>query len=76
MKISDLQRKDIININDGTIVGRIVDVIINENNGIINDIIIEKNKHMKSLFTAEKEIKVKYEQIKKIGEDVILIDCN
>lgn len=29
MKVSELQRKDIVNINDGKIVGRIIDVLIN-----------------------------------------------
>lgn len=76
MKISEIQRKDIININDGTIVGRIVDIEINLNSGKIDNIIIEKNKQIKNLFTTEKETKVNFEQIKKIGGDVILIDYN
>ena len=33
MKISELQRKDIVNVNDGKVIGRIIDAIINEEYG-------------------------------------------
>lgn len=74
MRLSDLQRKDIIDINTGKRVGRIIDVEINENDGSMISLIIEKTKYIKSLFNAEEDTFIKYEQIKKMGEDVILID--
>ena len=46
MRISDLQRKDIVNINDGRIVGRIIDAEINDKDGSLESLIIEKSKYM------------------------------
>ena len=44
MKVSELQRKDIVNINDGKIVGRIIDVLINEIDGTLDGFVIERSK--------------------------------
>ena len=74
MIISDLQKKDIININDGKIIGRIIDAEINEKDGSLDSLIVEKSKYMRSLFTTENDITIKFEQIKKLGSDVILIE--
>ena len=41
MRISDLQKKDIININDGTKIGNIVDVKINESNGAVDALVVK-----------------------------------
>lgn len=74
MRLSELQRKDIINVNDGRIIGRIIDAEINEKDGSLDSLVIEKSKYIRSLFTSENDITIKYEQIKKLGSDVILID--
>ena len=74
MKMSELQKKDIVNINDGKIIGRIIDVEINEETGAIENFIIEKNRYLRSMFTAESTINLKYKDIKKIGSDVVLIE--
>lgn len=74
MRLSELQRKDIINVNDGRIIGRIIDAEINEKDGSLDSLVIEKSKYIRNLFTSESDITIKYEQIKKLGSDVILID--
>ena len=74
MKLSELQRKDIINIKDGKKVGKIIDVEFDLNSGYMIKFIIEKNNFIKNLFTNNDEITIKFNQIKKLGEDVILID--
>lgn len=74
MKVSELQRKDIININDGKIVGRIIDIDIDETNGNLINLIIDRTKYIKSLFVSEEGSKITFDQIKKIGTDVILVD--
>jgi len=58
MRLSDLQSKDIVDINDGKMIGNIIDVLIN-NDGSMNSLIVE--------------IEIKWNQVKKIGEDVILV---
>ncbi len=74
MRLSDLQRKDIIDLNTGKRIGKIIDVEINPNDGSMVSLIIERTKYLKSLFNSEEDTKIKYEQIKKMGEDVILVD--
>lgn len=76
MLLSDLQKKDIININNGKRVGRIIDAEIDESNGNLLKLIIEPNRYFRSVWNGNTEIKVKYSQIKKMGEDVILIDVS
>lgn len=74
MRLSELQRKDIVNINDGRIIGRIIDAEISEKDGSLESLIIEKSKYIRSLFTTENDLKIKFEQIKKLGSDVILVE--
>lgn len=74
MRLSELQRKDIVNINDGRIIGRIIDAEINEKDGSLESLIIEKSKYIRNLFTTENDLKIKFEQIKKLGSDVILVE--
>ena len=73
MHLSDLQSKDIINIKDGEKVGNIIDVIL-DSSGNLDSLVVQKNKLLSSIFPGKDEFKVKWSQIKKIGEDVILVD--
>ena len=76
MRLSDLQNKDVVNIIDGKLVGNIIDIMINSSNGIMESLIIEKSKFIVSLFSNKNEIEIKWNQIEKIGEDVILVRIN
>lgn len=71
MRLSELQEKKIISINTGKSIGNIIDIEINTN-GSIESLIIEQGR---SLFNINKEsdIKVLWEDITKVGEDVILV---
>lgn len=70
MRLSELQNKDIVNVNNGSKVGKIIDVSIN-NDGNMESLIVQKNKIINVFNNSEFE--VKWSQIKKIGEDVILV---
>lgn len=72
MRLSDLQNKDVLYISDGKVIGRIIDVVINEE-GNIEKLIVEKYKFLVSMFSSKDEIEVLWKNIIKIGEDVILI---
>ena len=74
MNLSDLQNKDIVNIIDGKKIGNIIDARFNISNGVIEKLIIEPTKSLFSLKNSELEIN--FSEIKKIGEDVILIEIN
>lgn len=71
MKLSELQKKDIIDINSGIKVGNIIDIIINDS-GVITSLIVDRNFGF-SFFASRGEIEVYFEDIVKIGEDVVLI---
>ena len=76
MKLSELAKKDIINIKDGKRIGKIVDVEFDINNGYMIRFIIESSNIIKSIFSSGDELTIKFSQIKKLGEDVILIDIS
>ena len=72
MRLADLQLKDIVNVKDGRRLGRIIDAEIDSKGQIIN-IIIEPKKIFKS-FSSNNEANITFNQIVKIGEDVILVE--
>jgi len=72
MRLSDLQNKDIVNMSDGKRVGKIIDVVIDEAGNMLS-LIIQRTK-LFNMIPNNNESEVKWSQIKKIGEDVILID--
>lgn len=71
MRLSDLQTKNIVSITDGKNIGTIIDANITEE-GTVDTLIIEANKNFFSLNRGS-DIEVKWKDITKIGEDVILV---
>ena len=71
MKLSELQSKDIIT-TDGKLIGNIIDVVIE--NGSIKNLIVERSKFILSMFSSKDEVEIKWNQIKTIGDDVILVE--
>lgn len=70
MRLSELQLKEIVNICNGKRIGIIVDVIV-EQNGNIQKLVLEEKRGRR--FTKE-EYMIDWNQIVKIGDDIILID--
>lgn len=73
MRLSDLQKKDVINILDGKKIGNIIDINIEESTGRIISLVVETSKFLLKFFNNKEEFNVYWPQIQKIGEDVILI---
>lgn len=73
MRLSNLQNKTVISIIDGKNIGTIIDLEIDDKGNTIG-FIVEKYKFLISAFSQKKELMVKWDQVKKIGEDVILVD--
>lgn len=74
IKASDLTDKEVVSISDGRKIGMITDLEVDLEKGRINAIIIPDSKGLKGLFSREIEYEIMWNQIKKIGEDVILIE--
>lgn len=73
MRLSDLQNKDIINVVDGKKIGKIIDVNI-DSDGTMKSLITEKYRFFLSMFSNKSETEIKWNQIEKIGTDVILVN--
>ncbi len=73
MRLSDLQNKDIVSIIDGRNIGNIIDVKINEMTGEISSLVVEAGKSFGKFFAKEMDTEIKWEEIERIGEDVILV---
>lgn len=74
MRLSDLQSKNLVNINDGRNIGNIIDAKVNEENGNIASLIIEGKGGMFTFLNKDSEMEISWSDIKKIGEDVILVN--
>ena len=72
MRLSELQNKNVINLIDGKNIGNIIDISVDDR-GRTTGLVIEKHKFLISYFTSKKEFTIKWDQIEKIGEDVILV---
>lgn len=75
MRLSELQNKSIVNVTNGKMIGSIIDIDINDA-GVSSGIIVEKTKFFISKFSSSGEFIIKWNQIEKIGEDVILVNMH
>lgn len=72
MRLSDLQSKDVINVQNGKCIGNIIDVSI-DSDGKAIVLLVEKYRFFMSLFNSN-TVEIKWHQIEKIGKDVILVN--
>lgn len=72
MRLSELQSKDVVSIRDGKKIGSIADATL-DSNGTLLSLTILKGKFA---ISKKDELKIEWRQIKKIGEDVILVDMD
>lgn len=73
MRLSELQHKDIVDLN-GRKIGNIIDVKINAN-GVLESFVIEQERKFLR-FKDKGEEEIRWDKIQKIGEDVILVKTN
>ena len=57
-------------------IGKIIDVEFDQTSGYMVHFVIEEYHFFKGLFSNRSEFNIKFSQIKKLGEDVILIDIS
>ncbi|SMO47797.1 YlmC/YmxH family sporulation protein [Melghirimyces algeriensis] len=73
IKISELQEKDVVNVSDGRKLGRIYDLEVDLRVGRVKALVIPGESRMFGLFTGGKEWVIPWNQIVRIGTDVILV---
>ena len=77
MRLSKLGGKEIVNLDDGGRLGVInnSDLIIDTKSGkIVSFLVPDKNQF--KIFGEKDEIKIPWESVKKIGEDMMIIEFN
>ena len=72
----DLRQKEVINIADGKRLGYVYDVEMDLKDGRVNSIIIPGDTRFFGLFGKNNDYVIPWENIKKIGMDIILVELN
>lgn len=75
-RVEDLKQKEVINIRDGARLGFVSDVDINIKTGCVTKIIIAGPCKVFGLFGRETEYVINWCDIKRIGDDIILVDVD
>lgn len=76
LRLSDLQNKDVVDIKTGEKIGNVIDIVISSETGNILKMIIYDNKGFIRMLRGNDEMSISWNQIKKIGTDVILVSRN
>ena len=72
----DFKHKEVVNIVDGKRLGFVQDVTADLESGIITSIIVPGNLKLINLFAGNNDIVIPWQNIKCIGEDIILVEIN
>jgi YlmC/YmxH family sporulation protein len=70
----DFKHKEVINIKNGTRLGYVQDVTADFATGNIKEIIVPGNNKFFNILSSESDITIPWNNIKVIGEDLILVD--
>ncbi|AFS78556.1 putative sporulation protein YlmC/YmxH family [Gottschalkia acidurici 9a] len=77
MRLSELGGKEIVNLNDGGRLGVIndSDLVIDTKNGKILSLLVPDRNQFR-LFGDKDEVEIPWDSIRKIGEDMMIIEFN
>jgi len=76
MLLGDLQQKDVVNVVDGSKLGRISNLEIDPLNGKILSITVQTNLRLANFFSGNNNIIIPWNQIVKIGGEVVIVNYN
>jgi YlmC/YmxH family sporulation protein len=74
VRISELQSKDVVSVGDGKRLGSIGDLEIDTDSGLISALVIPSQGRFFGMVGGGQDYVVPWNQIVKIGTDVILVD--
>ena len=74
MSLSELRTKDVVNVDTGKKLGKVMDIELSACDGCVQAIVVPGDFKIGGLFKGEKSgIVIPWERIAKIGDDVILV---
>ena len=78
MKLSELNGKEIVNLNDGGRLGIIAetDIAVDKKSGKIQSLLIPDKRMQFKLFAEKFIIEIPWNSIRKIGNDMIIIELD
>lgn len=76
MLLQDLQSKDVVNVVDGTKLGKVTDLEIDALSGKILSVIVSNNSRLLSFFNNNNQVNIQWNQIVKIGGEVIIVNSS
>ena len=74
VKISDLRMREVINVMNGRKLGLIKDIEIDLEAGRIRSVVLPGNGKILGIFGRNDDVVVPWQKIKKLGQDVILVE--
>ena len=75
-RMYDLRQKEIVNISDGARYGFVSDMELDTTQGTITALIVPGPGRVLGVFGRDQEYRIPWDKIQKIGDDIILVDCN
>ncbi len=72
--INELKTKEVINVSNGARLGFVTDVELDLDTGKLTAIVVPGAYKMMGFLGREEDIIIKWENIKKIGDDIIIIE--
>jgi YlmC/YmxH family sporulation protein len=76
LKVTELRLREVVNVLDGRRLGLIGDLDIDLEAGRVRGLIVPAQTRIFGLFGREEEIYIPWEQVVKIGTDVILVEMD
>lgn len=74
-KVSDLNRRDIVNLADGAKLGAVKDIHIDPTTGRVMAFVLQSPRRF-GLLSAGRDVLVPWSKIKKIGVDTVLVELD
>ena len=73
-RISDMRQKEVINIYDGHRFGFVCDIEFSIDDGKIEAVIVPSESKLMGLVGKSNGVSIPWSSIKKIGDDIVLVD--